>query len=84
MSIFPKKKISVGDLVIGASRYGWKEGVGAAMLKRYFTEPSLVIEIKENEALVFFEQTGPEWYDITKLERVYVSESEKQRSVAKD
>jgi len=83
MSIFPKKKISVGDLVIGASRYGW-DGVGAAMLKRYFTEPSLVIEIKENEALVFFEQTGPEWYDITKLERVYVSESEKQRPAAKD
>ena len=83
MSIFPKKKISVGDLVIGVNRYGW-DGVGAAMLQRYFTEPSLVIEIKESEALVFFEQTGPEWYDITKLERVYVSESEKQRSAAKD
>jgi len=83
MSIFPKKKINVGDLVIGANRYGW-DGVGAAMLKRYFTEPSLVLEIRENEALVFFEQSGPEWYDITKLEQVYVSEIEKQRSVAKD
>ena len=73
MSIFPKKQIQVGDLVIGVNKYGW-DGKGAATLKRYFTEPSLVLEIKEQQALVYFEQSGPEWYDITKLERVYVSE----------
>ena len=83
MSIFPKKKIKVGDLVIGAKKYGW-DGVGAAVLNRYFVDPSLVIEIRENEALVFFEQIGPQWYDITKLEQVYVSESEKERRVATD
>jgi len=73
MSIFPKKTIQVGDLVIGAKKYGW-DGVSAAVLNRYFTEPSLVLEIKEQQALVYFEQSGPEWYDITKLERVYVRE----------
>ena len=69
MSIFPKKKIKVGDLVIGAKKYGW-DGVGAAVLDRFFVEPCLVLEIKESQALVFFEQ----WYDITKLERVYGKE----------
>tara|TARA_R110001592_G_scaffold343667_2_gene634455 strand:- start:1628 stop:1879 length:252 start_codon:yes stop_codon:yes gene_type:complete len=73
MSIFPKKKIKVGDLVIGAKKYGW-DGVGAAVLDRFFVEPCLVLEIKESQALVFFEQSGPEWYDITKLERVYGKE----------
>ena len=73
MSIFQKKKISVGDLVIGVKKYGW-DGVGAAELRRYFDEPSLVLEIKEDEALVFFEQQGPVWYNLTKLERVYVTE----------
>ncbi len=73
MSIFPKKKIKVGDLVIGAKKYGW-DGVGAAVLDRFFVEPCLVIEIKECKALVFFEQTGPEWYEITKRERVYGKE----------
>lgn len=73
MSIFPKKPIKVGDIVIGASRYGW-DGKGAATLARYFTTPSLVLEIKDQQALVYFEQNGPQWYDITKLERVYVTE----------
>lgn len=73
MSIFPKKQIQVGDLVIGVNRYGW-DGKGAATLQRYFTEPSIVLEIKDQQALVYFEQTGPLWYDLTKLERVYVRE----------
>jgi len=76
MSIFPKKQIQVGDLVIGTNRYGW-DGKGAATLKRYFTDPSIVLEIKDQQALVYFEQTGPKWYDITKLERVYVTEEYK-------
>ena len=84
MSIFPKKQIQVGDLVIGTSKYGW-DGVGAATLERYFIEPSLVLEIKEQQALVYFEQQGPVWYDITKLERVYVSEEFRTKGkVAKD
>jgi len=73
MSIFPKKPIQVGDLVIGCNRQGWNKS-GIAEFKRYFTEPSIVLEIKDLQALVYFEQTGPQWYDITKLERVYVTE----------
>ena len=73
MSIFPKKTIKVGDIVIGVCKYGW-DGKGAARLDRYFTTPSLVLEIKDQQALVYFEQKGPQWYDITKLERVYVTE----------
>jgi len=42
--------------------------------ERYFIEPSMVLEIKDNQALVYFEQSGPEWYNLTKLERVYVTE----------
>ena len=84
MSIFPKKQIKVGDVVIGVNKYGW-DGTGAATLSRYFTEPSLVIEIKEQQALVYFEQVGPKWYDITKLERVYVTEEfNSDGTVAKD
>ena len=84
MSIFPKKPIKAGDIVIGVHKYGW-DGKGAATLQRYFTEPSLVIEVKEQEALVYFEKKGPKWYDITKLERVYVTEEfETNRELAKD
>ena len=84
MSIFPKKTIKAGDIVIGVNKYGW-DGMGAATLDRYFTEPSLVIEIKEQQALVYFEQSGPKWYDITKLERVYVTEEfQSARELAKD
>lgn len=83
MSIFPKKKIQVGDLVIGVNRYGW-DGKGAATFQRYFTEPSIVLEIQDQQALVYFEQSGPEWYDITKLERVYVKEEYIERGLAKD
>ncbi len=73
MSIFPKKPIQTGDVVIGVNKYGWTSK-GAAVIERYFTEPSLVLEIKDQQALVYFEQGGPLWYDITKLERVYVTE----------
>ena len=84
MSIFQKKPIKVGDVVIGVHKYGWN-GEGAAALSRFFTEPSLVLEIKDQQALVYFEQTGPEWYDITKLERVYVTEEyDANRGLAKD
>ena len=83
MSIFPKKEIQIGDLVIGINKYGWNNH-GAALIERYFTEPSIVLEIKESQALVYFEQTGPEWYDITKLERVYVKDEYSGTRVAED
>ena len=73
MSIFQKIQIKVGDLVIGVKKYGWNNN-GAAMLQRYFTEPSLVLEIKDDLALVFFEQEGPTWYNLSKLERCYVKD----------
>ena len=73
MNIFPKKPIQTGDVVIGVNKYGWTSK-GAAVIERYFTEPSLVLEIKDQQALVYFEQGGPLWYDITKLEKVYVKE----------
>ena len=50
MSIFPKKTIKVGDVVIGVCKYGW-DGKGAARLDRYFTTPSLVLEIKDQQGL---------------------------------
>ncbi len=82
MSIFQKKPIEVGDIVIGVAKYGW-DNKGAAFIERYFTTPSLVLEIKEDEALVFFEQSGPRWYNLSKLERCYVKEEfENQRTVA--
>ena len=84
MSIFPKKAIQTGDVVIGVNKYGWTSK-GAAVIERYFTEPSLVLEIKDQQALVYFEQGGPLWYDITKLERVYVTEEfNTARDLAKD
>jgi hypothetical protein len=73
MSIFQKIPISVGDLVIGTKKYGW-DNTGAPTLERFFLEPVMVLEIKESQALLYFEQSGPRWYDITKLERVYVTE----------
>ena len=73
MSIFPKKPIRTGDLVIGVKKYGW-DGKGAALLRRYFDEPVIVLEIKDESALVFFEKEGPVWYDLTKLERCYVKD----------
>lgn len=73
MSIFPKKKINVGDLVIGIKKYGWDSKIPTD-LKRDFEEPSMVLEIKEDSALVFFEQHGPRWYNLSNLERVYVTE----------
>ena len=73
MSIFQKQPIRVGDLVIGINKYGYNR-IGGPQLTRYFDEPSIILEIKDNQALVFLEQTGPLWYDISKLERVYVTE----------
>ena len=83
MSIFPKKPISPGDMVIGVQKYGWNNH-GAALLQRYFTEPVLVLEVNEHQALLYFEQSGPTWYDITKLEKVYVREEYTDRRLAKD
>jgi hypothetical protein len=59
--------------VIGVKKYGWNK-TRSALLERYFDEPSMVLEIKDDKALVFFEQEGPTWYNLTKLERVYVTE----------
>tara|TARA_Y100000593_G_C4039340_1_gene204358 strand:+ start:177 stop:488 length:312 start_codon:yes stop_codon:yes gene_type:complete len=73
MSIFPKKKISPGDLVIGVSKYGW-DNKGAPTLERYFSEPALVLEIEGADALIHFEHSEPRWYNLSKLERVYVTE----------
>jgi len=83
MSIYPKKPLKAGDLVIGTNKYGWNNK-GAAVLKRYFVEPALVLEVNESQALVYFEQSGPIWYDISKLEKVYVTEETTSRSLAKD
>lgn len=75
MSIFRRLKIKPGDLVIGCSRQGWSKN-GVSEFKRYFTTPSIVLEVNEQQALVYFEQTGPKWYDITKLEKVYVEQDQ--------
>ncbi|MEC7689158.1 MAG: hypothetical protein VX514_08905 [Candidatus Thermoplasmatota archaeon] len=83
MSIFRKQPIRVGDLVIGVKKYGWNNK-GAAMLRRYFDRPSLVLEIKADEALVFDEQQGPIWYNLTKLERCYAKEEFTKGNVAED
>jgi hypothetical protein len=77
MSIFRKNPIKAGDLVIGVKKYGWNRH-GAALLERYFDEPSIVLEVVEASALVFFEQQGPIWYDLSKIERVYVTEEFKE------
>ena len=82
MSIYQTKPLKPGDLVIGVKKYGWNNK-GAAELKRYFTDPSLVLEVNESQALIYFEQVGPVWYDITKLEKVYVSD-EFNRGLAQD
>lgn len=82
MSIFPKKPIQPGDVVIGCNRHGWNE-FGVAKFERYFTQPVIVLEVKDQQVLLYFEQEGPTWYDITKVEKVYVSEEfTKERTVA--
>jgi phosphoribosylaminoimidazole (AIR) synthetase len=83
MSIFPKKPIEPGDMVIGTQRTGWNKN-GIAFLERYFTIPVIVLEIKNQQALLYFEQSGPTWYDITKLEKVYVREEYTDRGLARD
>jgi hypothetical protein len=84
MSIFPQLEIKVGDLVIGKSKYGW-DTKGAPTMQRHFEEPSLVLQIEDQKALIYLEQQGPWWYDISMLERVYVTEEFEhidQRTVA--
>ena len=73
MSIFHKKEIKVGDLVIGKKKYGW-DNKGAATMERHFVDPSLVLQLEDHKALVYFEQQGPRWYNIDMLERVYVTD----------
>lgn len=72
MSIFRKPSIKTGDLVIGKQRLAF--GNTAIAPVRYFDEPSLVLEIKGDKALVFLEQEGPLWYNLYELERCYVKE----------
>tara|TARA_R110002153_G_scaffold190762_1_gene343639 strand:- start:1653 stop:1898 length:246 start_codon:yes stop_codon:yes gene_type:complete len=81
MSIFPKNPIKAGDLVIGAKYRSW---MSSSNHGRLFVDPSIVLEIKANQVLVFFEQSGPQWYDIAELERVYVAEEIPNSDVAKD
>lgn len=83
MSIFQTPKIKVGDIVIGKRRlsFGTERSLGSI---RHFDEPSLVLEIQGPRALVFFEQSGPVWYNLSELERCYVKDEYPDRSVAKD
>ena len=83
MSIFQKPEIKTGDLVIGKRRlsFGNNSSMGSI---RYFDEPSLVLEIKENRALIFLEQGGPTWYNLSELERCYVKDEFPDRELAKD
>ena len=74
MSIFQQPKIKTGDLVIGKRRLSFGSVTTGGSSIRYFDEPSLVLEIKGDRALVFFEQEGPVWYNISELERCYVRE----------
>lgn len=83
MSIFQKPEIKTGDLVIGRRRlsFGSNASIGSV---RYFNEPSLVLEIKKDQALVFLEQEGPAWYNLNELERCYVKDEYPNRELAKD
>tara|TARA_B100000424_G_scaffold250914_1_gene225937 strand:+ start:220 stop:528 length:309 start_codon:yes stop_codon:yes gene_type:complete len=73
MSIFQQPKIKVGDVVIGKRRLSFgTDGSNGAI--RYFNNPSLILEIKDDMALVFFEQGAPAWYNLDMLERVYVKD----------
>ena len=83
MSIFQQPKIKVGDVVIGKRRLSFGPG-GSSGTIRYFDEPSLVLEIKGDRALVFFEQEGPTWYNLGELERCYVKDEYPNRELAKD
>ena len=78
MSIFQQQKIKTGDLVIGKRRLSFGPN-GSNGSIRHFDEPSLVLEIKGDRALVFFEQEGPRWYNISELERCYVREEFEDR-----
>jgi len=83
MSIFQQPKIKTGDVVIGKRRLSFGPN-GSSGSIRYFNEPSLVLEIKGDRALVFFEQEGPVWYNLSELERCYVKDEYPDRTVAKD
>ena len=83
MSIFQQPKIKTGDVVIGKRRLSFGSN-GSSGTIRYFDEPSLVLEIKGDKALVFFEQEGPVWYNLGELERCYVKDEYPDRPVAKN
>lgn len=84
MSIFQQQKIKTGDLVIGKRKYASGQNGTSGGNIRYFNEPSLVLEIREDTALVFCEQEGPQWYNISQLEKCYVTDEYANRSLAKD
>tara|TARA_B100000575_G_C22608122_1_gene379242 strand:+ start:301 stop:531 length:231 start_codon:yes stop_codon:yes gene_type:complete len=75
--------IKTGDLVIGKQQRVAKSDMSLSPI-RCFSEPSLVLEIKGDKALVFIEQEGPLWYNLIDLERCYVKEEYPVRNVAKD
>lgn len=60
----PAKKIKPGDFVIGARRYA---------SDRIFSEPCLVLEVKDSRALVMIEDNSV-WYGIEQLELVVLNE----------
>ena len=82
MSIFRKPKIKTGDLVIGKQRLSFGSNASLGSI-RYFDEPSLVLEIRGERALVFIEQDGPTWYNLGELERCYVKDEYPDGVVAK-
>ena len=73
MSIFQKPLIRVGDLVIGIKKSP-RNRTETMLSERSFEKPAMVLEITGDNVLVFFEQEGPTWYNLSKLERVYVTE----------
>ena len=83
MSIFPTKQIEAGDMVIGKRRLSFGKN-GSLGSIRYFEKPSLVLEIKNSKALIFFEQDGPAWYNLSELELCYVTEEYTHGELAKD
>ena len=81
MSIFRKIPISPGDLVIGINKHGW-DSKGVATSERYFEEPAIVLEIRDQNALVFVEHSDPQWYNLNNLQRVYITDEFDGRRLA--